>query len=112
MDNAFCMIDMLHMTINTVKQSHFKYCEYDQYNKKIYKHRRKIYKFNPYALLWNIDNYYSIDYSEIHGKIIKFTMDMITAPELTGFTAVMKLDDFNIIFYAKGFLYTIVIYVR
>lgn len=66
----------------------------------------------PMPWLWNIDNYYSIDYSEIHGKIIKFTMDMITAPELTGFTAVMKLDDFNIIFYAKGFLYTIVIYVR
>lgn len=100
-ENIFITVDMLHTAINNGKQVHFKYYEYDQNKKKIYKHKRKIYEFSPYALLWNGDNYYVVGYSESHGKIIKFRVDRIATPELMELAAVPKPDDFDIAFYAQ-----------
>ena len=93
---------MLHTAINTGKQVHFKYYEYDQHKKKIFKHKRKVYEFSPYALLWSGDNYYAIGYSASHGKIIKFRVDRIATPELMEqLAAVPKPEDFDIAFYAQ-----------
>lgn len=100
-ENIFITVDMLHAAINNDKQVYFKYYEYDQNKKEIYKHKRKVYEFSPYALLWNGDNYYVVGYSESHGKIIKFRVDRIATPELSELAAVPKPKDFDVAFYAQ-----------
>jgi len=100
-ENIFITVDMLHNAINNGKQVHFKYYEYDQNKKKIFKHKRKVYEFSPYALLWSGDHYYTIGYSESHGKIIKFRVDRIATPELMELDAVPIPKDFDVAFYAQ-----------
>ena len=100
-ENIFITVDMLHAAINNNIQIHFKYYEYDHNKKKIFKHKRKVYEFSPYALLWNGDNYYTIGYSASHGKIIKFRVDRIATPELTKLSAVPQPNDFDVAFYAQ-----------
>ena len=41
------------------------------------KHDGYTYKLSPYALVWNIDNYYVIGYSEKYEKVIKYRLDKI-----------------------------------
>ena len=101
-ENIFYTVDMIHAAINKGKQVHFKYYEYDHNKKKTYKHKRMVYKFSPYALLWNGDNYYVIGYSEYHGKIIKFRVDRIATPELMELDAVPMPNDFDVAFYAQN----------
>ena len=100
-ENIFITVDILHAAVNTGKQVHFKYYEYDCNKNKIYKHKRKVYKFSPYLMLWNGDNYYVVGHSESHGKIITFRVDRIATPELTAFCAVLKPKDFDPAYYAQ-----------
>ncbi|MCL2083317.1 MAG: WYL domain-containing protein [Oscillospiraceae bacterium] len=100
-ESVFITVDKLHTAIGRGRQIHFKYYEYDQNKKKQYKHKRQIYKFSPYSLIWNGDHYYAVGYSESHGKIITFRVDRIAKPELTGLTAQPKPKDFDPAFYAQ-----------
>jgi len=101
-ENVFITVDMLHNAINNGKQVHFKYYEYDHNKKKIFKHKRQVYEFSPYALLWNGDHYYTIGHSAPHGKIIKFRVNRIATPELIeALAAVPMPEDFDVGFYAQ-----------
>ncbi len=94
-------VDLLHTAINSNKQVEFKYYEYNQHKKKVYKHNGKVYVFSPYGLMWNNDSYYVIGYCKSHDKIIKFRVDRIAHPKISEASAVPKPDDFNIAKYSR-----------
>jgi predicted DNA-binding transcriptional regulator YafY len=100
-ENIFVTVDKLHAAINGGRQIHFMYYEYDPHKRKNLKHKRQVYRFSPYAMLWNGDNYYTVGHSESHGKIITFRVDRIAAPELKEHPAVPKPKDFDPAFYAQ-----------
>ena len=100
--NSYHTVDLLHRAINESKQVTFKYYEYDQNKKKVFKHNRHIYIFSPYALLWNHDKYYVVGYSNKHGKAISFRVDRIATPKLTDTPAVPKPADYDIKLYTKS----------
>ena len=101
-ERTYITVDLLHRAINTEKQITFKYYEYNQHKKKVYKHNRNTYIFSPHALLWNYDRYYVVGYSDKHGKVIAFRVDRIAAPKITENPAVPKTADFDIRLYTRS----------
>ena len=100
--NNYYTVDLLHTAINASKKITFKYYEYDQYKKKVYKHNRHLYTFSPYTLLWNNDRYYAVGFSEKHGKVVSFRVDRIATPMLMDNPAVPIPADFDIQLYTKS----------
>jgi len=100
--NIYHTIDLLHSAINKYKQVTFKYYEYNQHKIKEYKHRRHIYIFSPYALLWNNDRYYTVGFSDKHNKVIAFRVDRIASPKLTDNSATPQPADFDISMYSQS----------
>jgi predicted DNA-binding transcriptional regulator YafY len=93
---------LLHTAIHKHKQVTFKYYEYNQHKIKEYKHRRHIYIFSPYALLWNNDRYYAVGFSDKHNKVISFRVDRIASPKLTDKPAIPRPADFDISMYSQS----------
>jgi predicted DNA-binding transcriptional regulator YafY len=95
-------VDLLHTAINTGKQVTFKYYEYSRNKTKLYKHNGQVYHFSPYALLWSNDRYYTVGYSERHGKVITFRVDRIAVPKLTDAPAEPKPEGFDMNLYTQS----------
>jgi len=95
-------VDLLNAAIHDGVQVAFQYFEYTATKKKVLKHGGQIYKVSPYALLWNNDSYYIIGFSESHSKVVKFRVDRMAAPKLTGVAAVPKPKGFRVEEYAKS----------
>lgn len=95
-------VDAIHNAINNKKRIQFKYVDYTNAKKKVYKHNGYVYEFSPYALLWNNDNYYVLGYSERHNDIIKFRVDRIEKAELLDKPAVSKPKGLDPIVYVKN----------
>lgn len=93
-EQAIYTVDLLNDAINKQKQVCFKYYEYNQNKRKVFKHKGQIYRFSPYSLIWNNDCYYVLGYSENHDKIVKFRVERIVAPEMVDFPAVAKPKNF------------------
>ena len=100
--NSYHTVDLLHTAINEARQITFKYYEYNQYKEKEYKHNRHTYVFSPYALLWNNDRYYTVGFSDKHGKVISFRVDRIAAPKLTNKPIHPKPENYDIQLYTKS----------
>jgi len=79
-----------------------KYFEWGPDKKKEYKHGRKDYHFSPYGLIWNNDRYYTVGWSDSHGKIITLRVDRIATPKLTDTLAIPRPEDFSMTFYADS----------
>ena len=71
------VVDQINYAINQNKQVTFQYYEYDKNGKLALKYDGYTYKLSPYALVWNVDNYYVIGYNEKYGKAIKYRVDKI-----------------------------------
>ena len=71
------VVDQINYAINQKKQISFQYYEYNRTGKLSLKHDGYVYKVSPYALVWNVDNYYVIGYSEKHSKVIQHRVDKI-----------------------------------
>ncbi|MCL2566404.1 MAG: WYL domain-containing protein, partial [Defluviitaleaceae bacterium] len=99
-DKAYITVDLLHTAESTGKKIICKYFEWDADKKKVYKHGRQDYQFSPYGLIWNNDRYYTVGWSDSHGKIITLRIDRIAAPKLTGIPAEPRPKDFDMAFYA------------
>ena len=69
------VVDQINYAINQNKQITFQYYEYDKNGKLVLKYDGYTYKLSPYALVWNVDNYYVIGYNEKYGKAIKYRVD-------------------------------------
>jgi len=101
-DKAYITVDMLHNAINTGKKITCKYFEWSADKKKEYKHRRQNYHFSPYGLVWNNDRYYTVGWSDSHGKVITLRVDRIAVPKYTDEPAVTMPEGFNMAFYAES----------
>lgn len=101
-EQSIYIVDLLNTAINTGKQVYFKYYEYNQQKRKIYKHKGKVYRFSPYSLIWNNDCYYILGFSESHDKIVKFRVERIANCELTEVRSIPKPKDFNLERYSKS----------
>jgi len=95
-EKAYINIDRLLKAIILKKRVSFMYFDYSPDKKKIYKHNQKRYDFSPWALIWNNDRYYTIGYSESHGKAVRFRIDRIALANLMGVDAVPIPDDFDL----------------
>lgn len=82
-ESVFYIVDNIHTAIRTKKKIEFQYLEYNQKKEKILKHDGYVYSVSPYALLWNDDCYYLVDYSEKHQKTITFRVDRMVRLEIT-----------------------------
>jgi predicted DNA-binding transcriptional regulator YafY len=95
-------VNILQTAIQSKRKVDFQYFEYTATKKKIPKHGGKVYKFSPYALLWNNDSYYVLGFSDSHEKVVKFRVDRMDTPEETKEKAVAKSKDFRVEEYAKS----------
>lgn len=101
-EKVYITLDLLYSAISAGKQVRFKYYEYTQSKKKVYKHNGKVYIFSPYGLLWNQDHYYVAGFSESHDKIVTFRVDRIASPKITDAPATPRPEDFDMAEYAKS----------
>ena len=101
-DKAYITVDLLHTAESTDKKIICKYFEYGADKKKIYKHGKRDYHFSPYGLVWNNDRYYTVGWSDSHGKIITLRVDRIAAPKLTQEPAAPRPEGFDMAFYAQS----------
>jgi len=101
-DKAYITVDLLHTAERTNKKIVYKYFEWGADKKKDYKHGRRDYFFSPYGLIWNNDRYYSVGWSDNHGKIITLRVDRIATPKLTDTQAEPRPKDFDMAFYAES----------
>ena len=101
-DKMLYTVDMLYTAMNSGRQIAFQYFEYTAEKKKVPKHGGRVYRFSPYALIWNSDSYYIIGHSDSHGKIAKFRVDRMATPELLKLPAIPKPKDFCVEEYAKS----------
>jgi len=101
-EKVYITLDLLYSAISAEKQVRFKYYEYTQSKKKVYKHNGKIYIFSPYGLMWNYDHYYVAGFSDSHGKVVTFRVDRIASPKITDAPIVPRPVDFDMAEYAKS----------
>ena len=98
-------IEAINQAINEGKKIAFQYFQYDVKKKQKLKHDGALYKFSPYALVWNGDYYYMVGYSEKHDGIGNFRIDRIAkTPQILDDDAVPMPQDFDIAEYTNGML--------
>ena len=104
-ERIYFNIEAINQAINEVKKIAFQYFQYDVKKKQKLKHDGALYKFSPYALVWNGDYYYMVGYSEKHDGIGNFRIDRIAkTPQILDDDAVPMPQDFDIAEYTNGML--------
>ena len=91
-ESIYYNVDTIHNAVQKKQQITFQYFEYTPKKEKILKHDGYKYRFSPYAMIWNRDCYYTVGWSEKHGKIAQFRVDRMTAVEPLEQTAVQTPD--------------------
>ena len=96
--NTLLIADWLNTAINQNKKVSFQYFEYNQEGKKVLKYNGYRYKFSPYALVWNIDNYFVVGCYERREKpkIIKFRVDKICSIKIEEEERIPVPEDFDL----------------
>jgi len=95
-EKLYITADILRTAIAAGRQVSFKYYEYTQNKRKIYKHSGYAYHISPYALIWNDANYYVAAFSEKHDKIVAFRVDRMAVPKLLSAEAAPPPADFDV----------------
>ena len=104
-ERIYFNIEAINQAINEGKKIAFQYFQYDVKKKQKLKHDGALYKFSPYALVWNGDYYYMVGYSEKHTGIGNFRIDRIAkTPQILDDDAVPMPKDFDIAEYTNGML--------
>ena len=104
-ERIYFNIEAINQAINEGKKITFQYFQYDVKKKQKLKHDGALYKFSPYALVWNGDYYYMVGYSEKHDGIGNFRIDRIAkTPQILDDDAVPMPQDFDIAEYTNGML--------
>nr|MBQ4456446.1 WYL domain-containing transcriptional regulator [Clostridia bacterium] len=70
-------VDWLNNAINENRKVTFQYLEYNAEGQKKPKHDGEWYVVSPYILVWDIDNYYAVGFSERRSQVATFRMDKI-----------------------------------
>lgn len=100
-EEIYYTVDAIHSAINSNKQIEFKYYQYTGKKEKVFKNGGSVYSLSPYALIWSEDHYYTIGYSNKHGKISKFRVDRMAHTSVAEREIFPKPVDFEIAEYAK-----------
>lgn len=101
-ERSFYIVDSINEAINKKKKISFKYYEYDANKQKVMRNDGLPYVFSPYALIWNGDYYYTVGYSDKHGKVTSFRVDRIfSTPELLEQDAFPEPKEFSVSDYTK-----------
>ena len=104
-ERIYFNIEAINQAINEGKKIAFQYFQYDVKKKQKLKHDGALYKFSPYALVWNGDYYYMVGYSEKHDGIGNFRIDRIAkTTQILDDDAVPMPQDFDIAEYTNGML--------
>lgn len=104
-ERIYFNIEAINQAINEGKKITFQYFQYDVKKKQKLKHDGALYKFSPYALVWNGDYYYMVGFSEKHDGIGNFRIDRIAkTPQILDDDAVPMPQDFDIAEYTNGML--------
>lgn len=80
-ETIYYTVDAIQAAIQEKHQITFQYYEYTPQKEKVLKHNGYRYRFSPYALIWNRDFYYTVGWSEKHGKLAQFRVDRMTSVE-------------------------------
>ena len=70
-------VDWLNNAINENRKVTFQYLAYDAKGQKKPKHGGEWYVVSPYILVWDIDNYYAVGFSERRSRVATFRVDKI-----------------------------------
>ena len=74
-------IDSLNKAILEKKTASFMYFHYDTHKRKVYKRETK-YVVSPVALIFTLDNYYLVTYSEKYGSFVNYRVDRMDNVEV------------------------------
>lgn len=96
------VVDQINYAINQNKQITFQYYEYDRNGKLVLKYDGYTYKLSPYALVWNVDNYYVIGYNEKYGKAIKYRVDKMCKLNVEDKDRLPLPEDFDLSEYVES----------
>ncbi len=96
------VVDQLNLAINQNKQVTFQYYEYDREGKPRLKYHGYTYRLSPYALVWNVDNYYVVGYIEKHQRVIKYRVDKIHRLNITDADREALPEDFDLSAYVES----------
>ena len=94
-EEIYYTVDTIHTAIAQEKQINFKYYDYTQAKKKVYKNKGFLYELSPYALSYSEDHYYVIGYCKKHNNISTFRVDRMVKIKMTDTTAVPMPENFN-----------------
>lgn len=100
-EQIYYIVDRIHSAINDSRQISFQYFEYNAQRQKVFRNNGKRYRFSPYGLLWNEDRYYTVGYSEKHGRIVTFRVDRMLKVEIQEEKAVPEPDSFSLSEFAR-----------
>ena len=89
-------VDWLNNAINENRKVTFQYLEYDALGRKNPKHDGEWYIFSPYILVWDIDNYYAVGFSERRNRVATFRVDKIHKIRQLEEERVPQPEDFDI----------------
>ena len=89
-------VDWLNNAINENRKVMFQYLEYDALGQKIPKHEGEWYVFSPYILVWDIDNYYTVGFSERRNHVATFRVDKIHKIRQIDEERISQPEDFDI----------------
>lgn len=75
-------VDSIERAINENKQISFRYFNYGEDCKKIYRKNGERYIANPIVMVWDKDNYYLLCYSNGHDGIVTYRLDKMDGVEI------------------------------
>lgn len=81
-EGIYYNIDTLNRAISEGKKASFLYFDYDISGNKVYRKDRERYVVSPVALIYTMDNYYLIEYSDKHGSLVHYRVDKMDSCEL------------------------------
>lgn len=99
-ESIYYAVDVLHTAIREKERIRFQYIEYTAQKEKVLKHGGAWYEFSPYALMWQRDYYYTVGWSERHGKLAQFRVDRMVNTEPLEQPAV-ETPEFDVADYAS-----------
>jgi len=87
-ENILFIVNELQHAINRHRKVTFRYMDYNEKKKKVFRHDGQLYSLSPYSMLWNGDNYYVIGWSDSHEKVVTFRVNRIDNVTVTAERAV------------------------
>lgn len=90
------MIQIINDAINLRQKIAFQYYEYNQHKEKVLKHDGKEYTVSPHTMVWNIDQYYVVGYSDDRHKECRYRLDRMCSVMIRDEASVPKSENFQI----------------